>query len=152
MKKRKKTFVQALTSLVILSAIVIAVASYFIFNKALIGPIFLILGFVSLTFISFFKIKIKAIYPDLVFGIIDNGVLVFAAVLGGQIAGVFGAIIGGAVGNTVTDGIGGLFEGHIVETRKIRPRTALSSSLGKMSGCLFGAGAGLILIWLISLF
>ncbi len=152
--KKRKTFFEALISVAILSAIIIAVSSYFIFNSVVIGPIFLALGFISLAFPMFFKIKIAEIYPDLVFGLIDNGVLVFAAVLGGQVAGVLGAIIGGAVGNTITDGIGGLFEGYVAEKQRSKfkvGRSALSSSLGKMSGCLFGAGIGLILIWLIGL-
>lgn len=156
-KKRKgeKSFLEALVSLVILSIIVIAIASYFVFENALIGPAFLVLGLLNLGFLKFFKIEFKAIYPDMVFGIIDNGVLIFAAVLGGYIAGVGGAIIGGAAGNTITDGIGGLFEGHIAEKQRRgkfeASRTALSSSLGKMAGCLFGAGFGLIIIWLIGL-
>ena len=91
----------------------------------------------------------------MIFGLIDNGVLVFAAVLGGSIAGVPGAIIGGAAGNTITDGIGGLFEGHVAQHQRQYKidnlRTAFSSSFGKMAGCLFGAGIGLILVWLISL-
>ena len=81
--------------------------------------------------------------------------MIFAAVLGGAYAGVAGAIIGGAAGNTITDGMGGLFEGHIAEhQRKYKIdnlRTAMSTMLGKMTGCLFGAGTGLIIVWLISL-
>lgn len=152
--KKRTTFIKALVSVVILSAIIIAVSSYFIFNSIFIGPIFLVLGLVSLIFPMIFKIKISEIYPDLVFGFIDNGVLVFAALIGGQIAGVLGAIIGGAAGNTITDGIGGLFEGYVAEKNKYKNhsrRNALSSSLGKMSGCLFGAGIGLILIQIIGL-
>jgi len=150
--KKRKTFLEALISVAILSAIIIAVSSYFIFNSKLIGPTFLLLGFISLIFPLFFKIKISEIYPDFVFGFIDNGVLVFAALLGGHVAGVVGAIIGGAAGNTITDGVGGLFEGHLAEKRRSKfksNRNALSSSLGKMSGCLFGAGVGLILVWLM---
>ena len=155
MKKRKNNLTRAITSFIILSIIVIAVSSYFVFEEKLIGPAFLVLGIISLLFLKFFKIKIKSIYPDIIFGVIDNGVLVFAAIIGGNFAGVIGAVIGGAAGNTITDGIGGLFEGHIAEhQRKYRIdnlRTSLSSSLGKMSGCLFGAGVGLILAWFISL-
>jgi len=75
------------------------------------------------------------------------------AIIGGLIAGVAGAIIGGAAGNTITDGLGGLFEGHAAERLRgkkiLEERTALSSTLGKMTGCLFGAGIGLIIVWLI---
>jgi hypothetical protein len=157
MEKRviKNGFVKAFASFIILSIIVVAVSSYFVFDKKLIGPAFLFLGLINLIFLKFFKIEIKSVYPDIIFGMIDNGVLVFAAVLGGTYAGIAGAIIGGAAGNTITDGIGGLFEGHVAEKmrkRKINDkRTALSTTLGKMTGCLFGAGIGLILVWIISL-
>ena len=96
-----------------------------------------------------------SVYPDIIFGFIDNSVLVVMAVLGGSIAGVAGAVIGGAAGNTITDGLGGLFEGHAAEKLRVRKiiakRTAISSTLGKMAGCLFGAGVGLILVWAITL-
>jgi len=144
-----------LTSFIILSVIIIAVSSYFVFDKKLIGPAFLVLGVMNVIFLIFFKIELRSVYPDIIFGFMDNGVLVFAAVMGGNYAGVVGAIIGGAAGNTITDGIGGLFEGHIAEHQREYKidnlRTAISTSLGKMTGCLFGAGIGLILVWLISL-
>jgi len=150
----KKDFLKALTNFIILSSIIAAVSLYFVFDKNLIGPAFLFLGLINLVFLWIFKIEIKSVYPDIIFGAIDNGVLVFAAVLGGQYAGIFGAIIGGAAGNTITDGIGGLFEGHIAahqrEYKIDNLRTALSTSLGKMAGCLFGAGIGLILVNLIN--
>jgi len=153
--KKKKNLVKAITSFIILSIIVIGVSAYFVFEEKLIGPLFLALGIINLIFLKIFKIKIKSVYPDIVFGAIDNGILVLAAVLGGTFAGVFGAIIGGVAGNTITDGIAGLFEGHIAENqRKYKIdnlRTSLSSSLGKMAGCLFGAGIGLIIVYLISL-
>ena len=155
MKKRKNNFLNAITKFIILSIIIIGVGSYLVFNQKLIGPIFLTLGLMNLLFLKFFKIKLKTIYPDLIFGFVDNSVLVFAAILGGKIGGVFGAVVGGAVGNTITDGFGGLFEGKMAEKlrdRKIEyKRTALSSSLGKMTGCLFGGGTSLTIIYLISL-
>ena len=147
-------FIKAITSFIILSVIVIAVSVYFVFDKKLIGPAFLGLGVLNLIFLKIAKIDFKSVYPDMVFGAIDNGVLVFAAVLGGTYAGIAGAIIGGAAGNTVTDGIGGLFEGYVAEhQRKFKIdnlRTAMSSMLGKMAGCLFGAGVGLVIIWFIT--
>lgn len=109
----------------------------------------MVLGLISLLFLKFFRIALESVYPDVMFGFIDNAFLVFAAVLGG----VFGAIVGGAAGNTITDGIGGLFEGHLAERqRRLKKggvRNSLSTSLGKMAGCLFGAGVALILVWTI---
>ena len=155
MKKQNSNFVKALVSWIILSIIVIAVSAYFVFDTIFIGPAFLILGFISLLFPLFFKISIRSLYPDMIFGAIDNGILIFAAVLGGLYAGVAGAIIGGAAGNTLTDGLGGLFEGYVAENqRKIKInnlRTSLSTMLGKVSGCLFGAGLGLVLVELIKI-
>ena len=148
-------FLKALGNFLIISIIVIGVSAYFLGNEGVIGFAFIIIGFFSLLLLNIFKIEFKAVYPDIIFGVIDNGVLVLAAVLGGRLGGVLGAIIGGAAGNTVTDGIGGLFEGHIAEHQREfkidNMRTALSTSLGKMAGCLFGAGIGLVLVWLISL-
>ena len=43
----------------ILSVIIIAVSSYFVFNSTLIGPAFIVLGFVSLIFLKYNKIKFK---------------------------------------------------------------------------------------------
>ena len=96
-------FIKALSSFITLSIIIIAVSAYFVLKNKLIGPAFLILGIINLVFLRIFKIKIKSVYPDMVFGFIDNGVLVFAAVLGGSFAGIPGAVIGGAAGNTITD-------------------------------------------------
>lgn len=151
MKKVRNGFLKAIVSFVLLSIVIIGVSIYFMQSKVWIGPAFLGLGLVNLLIIKFFKIKISSIYPDMIFGFIDNGVLVFAAVLGGMYAGVVGAVIGGAAGNALTDGIGGLFEGYVAEhQRKFEidnVRTSLSTMLGKIAGCLFGAGAGLILVW-----
>lgn len=157
MKKGKdnSTFLRAVTNLIILSIIVVAVSFYFVFNNKLIGPAFLLMGVANIFFLKITKIKLKHIYPDLVFGFVDNGVLVFGVLLGGTFGGVPGAIIGGVAGNTITDATGGLFEGYVseklVKGKFEIKRTALSSSLGKMTGCLFGAGVSLTAIWLISL-
>jgi hypothetical protein len=152
--KVKNGVVKSLTSFVIISILVIGVSAYFVFDEKLIGPAFLALGLITMIFLKLFNIKVASVYPDIIFGFVDNGVLVFAAVLGGMYAGITGAIIGGAAGNTLTDGIGGLLEGHVAEKLRkkkiVEERTALSTMLGKIIGCLFGAGVGLILVWLIS--
>ncbi len=148
-------FIRAVSSFLILSIIVVAVSSYFVGSPEYMGPAILGIGFVSLIMMKFLKINLSTVYPDMVFGAIDNGVLVFTAILGGTFAGVFGAVVGGVAGNTITDGIGGLFEGHIAQNQRKYEidnlRTSLSTSLGKMSGCLFGAGVILILMWFVGL-
>ncbi|MCK5553751.1 MAG: hypothetical protein KAJ09_11440 [Deltaproteobacteria bacterium] len=74
--------------------------------------------------------------------------------LGGtRFAGVLGAIVGGAVGDAITDGFAGLFEGRMAEYLRKHgieeSRTPLSSSMGKMSGCLIGVGIVLTIAWSI---
>jgi hypothetical protein len=143
--------IKAITSFIVLSILVVGVSVFLVFEAAFIGPAYIILGGVGVIFLKFFKINVDEVYPDMIFGFIDNGVLVFTAVLGGIYAGVAGAILGGAAGNTITDGLGGFFEGRLAErlirdNKKIK-RNALSTMLGKMTGCLFGAGFGLTLVW-----
>ncbi len=151
-----KHILKAISSLMGVSIVVVAVASYFIFNSVLIGPAFLGLGLLNLLFMKIMGIKLKFIYPDLTFGFVDNGVMVFAAIVGGSVGGVVGAIIGGVAGNTITDGLGGFFEGYVSErqkslTRFKGERRMKSSSLGKMTGCMFGAGVSLTIASLLSL-
>jgi len=87
--------------------------------------------------------------------LIDNGILVILAIFGGEIAGMIGAVIGGAVGNAITDGIAGVFEGYAAEKMRKNnisdKRTVLGSAIGKMAGCLLGAGAVLIIANLFNL-
>lgn len=101
--------------------------------------------------LGIFKVSVKTVWPDIVFGIIDNGFLVIGALIGADFAGVLGAIIGGAAVNAITDGLAGIFEGWTAEylrKHKIKEkRTALGSALGKMVGCLFGAGIIFIIVW-----
>ncbi|MAH48359.1 hypothetical protein CMI37_21215 [Candidatus Pacearchaeota archaeon] len=152
---KRGAFVKAVGTFISLAIVIVAVSSFFIFKNFLVWPAFLGLGIINLIVLKFLKIKFKTIYSDFIFGCIDNGILVFAATLGSVFAGVAGAVIGGVTGNTITDGIGGIFEGSIVENQKrskaASKRTALSTMLGKMTGCLFGAGGSLALLWLISL-
>ncbi len=149
-------FLKALFSLILVAIVVVAVAGFLIFKNKWIGPGFLGLGVLNLGFMWLMGIKPKFIYPDLVFGFVDNGVMVFAAIIGGSVGGVVGAIIGGVAGNTITDGIGGFFEGYVSEKQKsltkFKPeRRMLSSSLGKMTGCMFGAGISLIIAYFVGL-
>ncbi len=147
-------FLKALGNFLIITVLVIGVSAYFLNKQEVIGFVFIGLGFITLGILRIYKVKFISVYPDIIFGAIDNGILIFAAVLGGRIGGVPGAIIGGAAGNTITDGIGGLFEGNIAEHQREYKidnlRTALSTSLGKMAGCLFGAGIGLLIVWIVS--
>ena len=134
---------------VTLCIIIFAVSAFFIYDAKLIGLIIFGLGLLCLASLTFFNILIKNVWPDIVFGLIDNGILAIMAVTGGEIAGVAGAIIGGVVGNAITDGIAGVFEGHMAErlreSKISEVRTMLGSAIGKMAGCLLGAGVVLII-------
>lgn len=141
---------------ILMLCIVISVVSIFFINDAMwIGPVLIILAFLCIASLIPFKINLKSIQPDILFGLIDNGILAILTILGGHFAGIAGAILGGVVGNAITDGIAGIFEGHIAEGLRSRlipeERTMLKSAVGKMAGCLFGAGIVLFIAHLFKL-
>lgn len=144
-----KKFLMALIKVFVLCVAIFSVSAFFVYDVHIIGWAVFGLGLLCLVFLRFSKITIQHVWPDVVFGVIDNGILAVMAIVGGKIAGVAGAIIGGVVGNAITDGIAGIFEGEIAEKlreRKIsEERTMLGSAVGKMAGCLLGAGAVLII-------
>ena len=149
-----KKLLLAILKVATLCIIILTISAIFINDGKIIGWVVLSLGLLCLVALEYFKISIKNVWPDIIFGIIDNGILAVLAFAGGAIAGVTGAIIGGVVGNTITDGIAGIFEGHMAE--KLREsnisesRTMLGSSVGKMAGCLLGAGVVLIIANIIN--
>lgn len=127
-----------------LSVVIAGVSIFFIDNARWIGIVLICLAVLCIVTLIPFRIKIKTVYPDIVFGIIDNGILAVCTVFGAHFAGVAGAIWGGVVGNAITDGIAGVFEGHTAEKLRLNSvseeRTMLKSAVGKMAGCLLGAG------------
>lgn len=149
---RKESVTSSVISVTILAVIILATAFY-IDSKKWIGAIFLALGILHIFVLKIFGKQARSVLPDILFGIIDNGLLVVGALIGAEFAGIFGAIVGGAAMNAITDGYAGIFEGWSAEyLRKhhVREkRTALSSALGKMAGCFFGAGIVLIIAWTI---
>lgn len=141
----KNHFVFSIANIIGLCVVIFAVSMYFIYDARLIGFVIFGLGLLCLASLLPFRIPFKTIWPDIVFGLIDNGILAIMAIFGGKIGGVIGAIIGGVVGNAITDGIAGIFEGLIAEKTKGDHRTMLGSAVGKMSGCLLSAGAVLVI-------
>jgi len=146
-----KKYILPVFNFLTLCVIIFAVSVFFIHKSNLIiGFVLILLSFLCIISLIPFKIKIKSIQPDIIFGLIDNGILVIFAIWGGEIAGIAGAIIGGVVGNAITDGIGGMFEGYWAERLRSKnikeERTILGSAIGKMAGCLFGAGFILIIV------
>lgn len=149
----KKERVIAILNVTFISIIIIFTILSWAAYKRLVGPILLIFFFAILLILKLFGVNPKAVWPDIVFGFIDNGVLVLAAVMGADFGGVLGAVLGGTIANVVTDGYAGIFEGWTAEYMRIHKikeeRTALTSALGKMAGCLLGAGAVLVILWSI---
>lgn len=114
-----------------------------------VGPVVLVLALLPIAGLLFAGRRLTAAVPDMVFGAIDTGLLVIPALLGGMTFGVAGAIAGGVIGDALTDAIAGFFEGGISEWLREKgieeSREPVTSSLGKMAGCLQGAGLVLTL-------
>lgn len=149
MKFVQKKWIITVVNVLLLCVVVVGVSVFFVYDDRLIGYVLLGLFLFCLLFVKIFGISLRSIRPDIVFGFIDNSILVLLAVFGGHFGGVAGAIIGGAVGNAVTDGIAGVFEGMEVEKNitdnQVEKRTILGTAVGKMAGCLLGAGVVLVL-------
>lgn len=149
----KEGLFRSTISVLIVSAVVISVVCFIIFKKVWIGPVLIVLAFLPWIPLKVSGRSIKSTSADIIFGAIDTGILGIAALIGANFAGVLGAIVGGAVGDAVTDAIAGLFEGKIAEVLRRygieEARTPLSSSMGKMSGCLIGIGITLTVAWTI---
>ena len=143
----------ALTSSLVVSVVVVAAVALIIGNVLLIGPIVFLLGLVPLLPIKLSGRSIRSTGADMVFGAMDTGLLGVAALIGAELGGVLGAVVGGLVGDSITDGFAGIFEGQASEYLRRHgieeARTPLSSSMGKMSGCLLGAGVTLTLAWTV---
>ncbi|MFQ5800861.1 MAG: hypothetical protein ACE5HH_03980 [Candidatus Hydrothermarchaeales archaeon] len=150
---RRERLFPALIQLIILSIIIVGAVSFVINKKRFIGPALILLGFMPWIPLKAAGRSIHSVGADTIFGAIDTGILAIAALIGASFAGVLGAIVGGVVGDSITDGLAGLFEGRVSEYLRDHgideARTPLSSSMGKMSGCLIGAGITLTVVWTI---
>ncbi|MDP3733844.1 MAG: hypothetical protein Q8R37_01320 [Nanoarchaeota archaeon] len=149
----KEKLMTAILNITLLTGIILLVSYFFVTQKRIIGPIMIMLGVISILPLILFKIPIRILKAEIIFGLIDNGVLAIFALSGAELFGILGAIVGGLVGNSITDGFAGIFEGY--EWQKIKKlkikdkRTALTVAIGKLSGCLFGGGIVLTIAWSI---
>lgn len=145
----KKTIISSVVTVISLCVVIFVVSSFFVTSDKLIGFVLIALFVLCLISLPPMGISLRSVQPDIVFGVIDNGILAIFAIIGGEMAGVAGAIIGGVVGNAITDGIAGLFEGYSAEKLRRKnvddSRTILGSAIGKMGGCLLGAGCILVI-------
>ena len=148
MKKNKRKALE-ISTVIILCIITIIIAFFSMRFGRFVSIIIFGLGLLPILIAYIFKISLKKILPDIIFGLIDNILLIIPAIIGAELFGAAGAIAGAVVGNAVSDGIAGLFEGSISEWLHIKgidsKRTLLGSSLGKMSGCLL---IGIFLIFI----
>jgi hypothetical protein len=150
---RRQSLIPAVTSVIIISLVIVGAISFTIHNSKLIGPTIILLGLIPWIPLRLSGRTITSTGADIIFGAIDTGILGILALIGASFAGVLGAIVGGAVGDSITDGFAGLFEGRVAEYLRKHgieeSRTPLSSSMGKMSGCLMGVGIVLTIAWSI---
>mgnify|MGYP001566830944 CR=1 FL=1 len=150
----RQKFILSILNILTLCVVIAAVSVFFVNDAKWIGFVLIILALLCIVSLIPFKIKLKSIQPDIIFGLIDNGILAVLAIFGGHFAGVAGAILGGVVGNAITDGIAGIFEGYSAEKLRLQlileERTVLKSAVGKMAGCLLGAGVVLVIANLIN--
>jgi len=112
-----------------------------------VGPLVVLAALVPLGALWLAGRSWKGALPDLVFGAVDTGLLTIPALAGGAAFGVAGAIAGGVIGDALTDAVAGFFEGGMAQWLEQRgisaSREPVTTSLGKMAGCL--AGSGLVL-------
>ena len=139
MKKSQKNILEI--SVVILLSIIIGIIAFFSMRLGrYVSLVIFGLGLVPILIAYILKINLKKMLPDIIFGLIDNILLIIPAIIGAQLFGAVGALAGAVVGNAISDSIAGIFEGSIAEWLHLKgidsTRTILGSSLGKMSGCL----------------
>jgi hypothetical protein len=143
-------------SYVTIFALPVAIIGVFILRYRLpIGPIIVGLTLIPIAGILLAQKPMVGAIPDMVFGAIDTGLLTIPALWGGVLFGVAGAIAGGIIGDAITDAIAGFFEGSLAEWLRKRgieeSREAVTTSLGKMAGCLLGSGVVLTIALIIGI-
>lgn len=145
----EKKILLSVINIVALCIVIVAVSVFFVDGSWWIWFVLIMLSFLCVLSLLPFKISLKSILPDVIFGLIDNGILAILAIFWGYFAGVTWAILGGVVGNAITDGIAWIFEWYYAEKLRLNfvaeERTMLKSAVGKMSWCLFGAGVVLLI-------
>lgn len=109
-----------------------------------VGFIILLSSLIPLVGLLIAKRSIVSALPDIIFGAIDAGLLVLPAIWGGMTFGFIGAVTGAVIGDALTDSIAGFFEGGVAmwlrEKGIVEAREPITTSLGKMGGCLLGSG------------
>ena len=139
-KRKNEKKVMEIIIVVLLSVFTAFIAFYAMRLGRFASLIIFAMGFIPIMVAYFLRLDLKKMLPDIIFGIIDNLVLIIPAIVGAELFGAAGALTGAVVGNAISDAIAGYFEGNLSEFLKAKginaTRTVLGSSLGKMSGCL----------------
>ncbi len=151
--KIKDNVISAIIGTALWSIIIVVTVLFVIYKEFLIGPIVLLFGALIISSLFLFGRSCKSVFPDVLFGMIDNGALVILALVGASFLGTLGAIVGGALGNVITDGFAGIFEGYQAN-QNIKQgvkdeRSPVSTAFGKMAGCLIAMGLVLTVVWTI---
>ena len=140
LNKRNEKKIMETIIVLLLSAFTAFIAFYSMRLGKFVSLVIFSLGFIPMLIAFLLKIDLKKMLPDIIFGIIDNLILVIPAIIGAELFGTAGALAGAVVGNAISDAIAGYFEGNLSEFLRSKgidaTRTVLGSSLGKMSGCL----------------
>jgi hypothetical protein len=139
-RKRNQKRILEIMVVTLLASLTTVVAFYSMRLGRYVSLVIFGLGGVPILFAYILKIDLKKMLPDIIFGIIDNLILIIPAILGAELFGAAGALAGAIVGNAISDAVAGFFEGSLSEWLHSKgidaTRTVLGSSLGKMSGCL----------------
>ncbi len=149
---------KSIISVILLSAVVFGAAYYFIDKKYAIGPVLVLLSIIPVVILKVFGKPLGSIWADFAFGSVSTGLIGLVSLTGLNIASMLGtskeaSMAGIAIANMIIIGFAGIFEGKISymlsEKSYATERTPLGSSIGKMSGCLFGIGLVLTIAWTI---
>lgn len=156
-KSKESSLVRAFTWCLVLSLVIIF-SIYPITSKDLVslaGPVLLGLGLAPLAALKFYSKSLASVGADVAFGAFDTGFMTVTSLAGASFAGVLGAVVGAGAGDAITDAWGGLIEGKVASWLREKgieeARKPFPTSMGKMSGCLFGAGVTITLAGLLGI-
>ena len=80
----RKKFILSVLNIVTLCIVISAVSIFFVNNSRWIGLVLIILSLLCIVSLIPFKIKLRSVQPDIIFGLIDNGILAVMAIFGGH--------------------------------------------------------------------
>ncbi len=148
LRRKNEKRIMEIIIVILLSAFTAFIAFYSMRLGRFVSLIIFTLGFIPILIAYFLKLDLKKMLPDIIFGIIDNLILVIPAIIGAELFGAAGALTGAVIGNAISDAVAGYFEGNLSQFLRSKgidaTRTVMGSSLGKMSGCLL---VGIFLIF-----